>query len=201
MCELAFANLDERYHSEQFHSEQFHSKHRHIKVSDAEIKRGGKTYTAHTLKEIHAQNECAQLFFIAGLDAALTIPKWREANVISQLASIVVARRNEAASVTSQTHNLSYSPTSDGLHSCESNIHAKEAKSKLESKFSVIWLNASIPNISSTQVRRAVRAEISLDNLVPKSVEEYIYKHKLYSEEAHSSSMGSSIAALSSNGY
>ncbi|MGO9489784.1 MAG: nicotinate (nicotinamide) nucleotide adenylyltransferase [Solirubrobacteraceae bacterium] len=58
-----------------------------------EIERGGPSYTADTLSEIHARHPEAELTFIVGADTAGTLPGWREPGRILELARLAVAGR------------------------------------------------------------------------------------------------------------
>ncbi|HEY0739643.1 MAG TPA: nicotinate-nucleotide adenylyltransferase [Herpetosiphonaceae bacterium] len=62
-------------------------------VSDIEIRRGGLSYTVETVAEIHAQHPEAQIFFTVGVDAAVTLPKWREVERLLSLCRIVIVER------------------------------------------------------------------------------------------------------------
>ncbi len=155
----------------------------HIEISDAEITRGGKTYTAQTLLELHEKHPDAQLYFIAGEDAAKTIPKWRDAQTIAKLATIVVAKRRNvenAQCASSTVTQANSSPSPKNFHPSEKSDETSVALQKLNDNFRVIFLDASIPNISSTQIRENVCTGQDISNALPQKVEEYIRKEVLY---------------------
>ena len=62
MCELAFFNEEK------------------VLVSDMEIKRGGKSYTVDTLRELSAPDR--RLFLLMGTDMMLTLDTWRQSEEI-----------------------------------------------------------------------------------------------------------------------
>lgn len=64
-------------------------------ISDIEIKRGGKSYTVDTLKEIKNENPDAELFLFMGDDMLLSFDKWYKHQEILELATIVCACRTE----------------------------------------------------------------------------------------------------------
>jgi nicotinate-nucleotide adenylyltransferase len=64
-------------------------------ISDIEIKRGGKSYTVDTLKQIKEENSDAELFLFMGDDMLLSFDKWYCHQEILQLATIVCACRTE----------------------------------------------------------------------------------------------------------
>ena len=74
MCHLAFGHLP-------------------ATVSDMEINRGGKSYTAQTLEAIKAENPEATLVFLCGTDMFLTLHKWYCPERIMALAEIVYVQR------------------------------------------------------------------------------------------------------------
>ena len=60
-------------------------------VSDIEIKRGGKSYTYLTLEEL--TNSDTELYFLCGTDMFLTLDKWKNPEIIFNLATICCVRR------------------------------------------------------------------------------------------------------------
>ncbi len=77
LCRLAVAD-DERF-----------------EVSLLELERGGASYTADTLRELHARHPEHELTFIVGGDVALSLPAWREPEAVLRLALLAVAEREE----------------------------------------------------------------------------------------------------------
>lgn len=126
-------------------------------VSDYEIKRSGTSYTADTLT--HFRKDDTSLFFLCGTDMFLTLKDWYRPDVICSLASIVLIRRN------------------DGMEE-----EIKRARDILCERFSasVIMLESSPVEISSTKIRNAVSMGEDISRLVPEKVKEYIYDRGLY---------------------
>ncbi|RMI35968.1 nicotinate-nucleotide adenylyltransferase [Streptomyces triticirhizae] len=62
-------------------------------VSRIDIDRGGKTYTIDTLRELRAEYENADLFFITGADALAQILGWRDAGELFSLAHFIGVTR------------------------------------------------------------------------------------------------------------
>ena len=62
-----------------------------VYVSDMEIKRGGKSYTVDTLRELAAPDR--RLFLLTGTDMMLTLDTWYRAEEIFKLCYPVYARR------------------------------------------------------------------------------------------------------------
>ena len=66
----------------------------HFEVSSLEVDRIGTTYTIDTLREIHADLEPTdELFFIMGADALIDLPLWKDAHLVNDYASFLIATR------------------------------------------------------------------------------------------------------------
>jgi nicotinate-nucleotide adenylyltransferase len=64
-----------------------------LEASRLEIDRGGTSYTADTLAELHATHPDAELFVIVGSDAAAGLETWERADEVRDAATIVVVGR------------------------------------------------------------------------------------------------------------
>ena len=64
-------------------------------VSDMEMNRQGKSYTADTLKEIRQQYPDAELWLLMGTDMFLTLQHWYHPEEIMQMAGICAFGRTE----------------------------------------------------------------------------------------------------------
>jgi nicotinate-nucleotide adenylyltransferase len=138
--------------------------HPAFSVSRMEIDEAGPTYTVHTLRRLRADLPDADLFFITGADAILTILTWKDADECLELASFVAATR--------PGHELT------GL----------QGEGLVER---VIVLDVPALAISSTDVRERFAAERSVTYLIPREVEEYARKHGLYGTRGHGLALGS----------
>ena len=58
-----------------------------------EIGRPGPSFTVDTLRELALEQPRDQLFLVVGADAAQDLPRWREADEIARLATLVVVPR------------------------------------------------------------------------------------------------------------
>ena len=67
-----------------------------LEVLDAEVARGGASYTVDTLRALDAADPGDELTFIVGGDMALSLPTWREPGEILRLARLAVAERSGA---------------------------------------------------------------------------------------------------------
>ncbi len=67
----------------------------HFFVDDREVRRPGPTYTVDTLESLREEGY-DNLFLILGSDAVADMPTWKQPERIRQLATIVVARKDQA---------------------------------------------------------------------------------------------------------
>jgi len=125
--------------------------------SDIEIKRDGYSYTADTLADI--KDIYNKIYFIIGEDSLFNIQTWFHPEITMNLATLVVAKRDDHLS----------SEFFDQIKYLEDNYDAH-----IE-----VLPNFDCP-ISSSQIRLNVFNGISIQEMVPKSVEDYIINNKLY---------------------
>ena len=128
-------------------------------VSDMEIARGGVSYTVDTLRELSRPNR--RLFLLCGTDMALTLDQWREPEKIFQLCYPTYVRRE-----------------SDKL--LKNKIIEKNAQYYAKYGRKVRRIMTDAIEISSTEIREAVRAGRDISAYVPPKVAEYIKQHGLY---------------------
>ncbi|WP_062079104.1 nicotinate-nucleotide adenylyltransferase [Demequina globuliformis] len=76
-------------------------------VSAVDVDRGGVTYTVDTLRDLGREYPDAQLYFVTGADALERFSQWRDAHVLSTLATFV--------GVTRPGHSLGQSDTPHSL--------------------------------------------------------------------------------------
>ena len=65
-----------------------------IEVGDAEILRGGPTYSIDTLEHLRMTHSDQQLFLIVGADAATGLHTWHRASELPELAVLVIVDRD-----------------------------------------------------------------------------------------------------------
>ena len=127
-----------------------------VTVSDYEIQKGDVSYTANTLT--HFSNE-GDLYFLCGTDMFLTLSRWYRPDIIFQNATIVLASRENGK---------------------EEEIH--QAKESYEKDYGarIVILNNHVLEISSTEVRNALKQGKDVSRYLSKDVEVYIREHNLY---------------------
>lgn len=130
-------------------------------LSSIEIERKGITYTIDTIKYLQSKFKDVEFYFILGSDSLYNINKWKGYKELLNLCNFIVAKR----------------PSSDNERLAET-IKSLNIKHKAL----IYALEAPLIDISSTQIRDRVKKGLSIEYLVPSSVETYIKKKKLYKD-------------------
>jgi nicotinate-nucleotide adenylyltransferase len=146
-----------------------------VRVSDDELAADGPSYTARTLERIGARGfDPSQIFFITGADAFAEIETWYRYPAVLELAHFVVVSR-PGAPVAGLVERVP--PLRNRMHSCGSTAD-------VSAQPSILLIDAETPDVSSTDIRRRVRAGDSIQGLVPSTVESHILRHGLYTESS-----------------
>ena len=133
-----------------------------FRMSSMEVDRPGATYTLDTLRELRKElSASTEIFFILGLDSYNSLQRWREPEKILELCTLVVVARRGFQDV--------------DLELVESMAPGMSSR--------VVSLRGPLIGVSGTDIRRRIAEGRSICYLVPKAVEEYIYKHGLYKDE------------------
>ena len=145
-----------------------------------ETERAGKSYTVDTLRELHARHPAAQLTFIAGADAARTLPSWREPEALLALAEWAIAARPGAgAEEALRAVDAARSGPQVGPGRAPEGTVAAATEGT-----GVRLLEMEPLEVSSSAVReRAARGE-PIEGLVGQAVAAYIAEHALYGASA-----------------
>ena len=141
MCRLAFSEMEGVY------------------VSDMEIRRGGRSYTVDTLRELAGEDR--RLFFLCGTDMMLTLDQWREPEEIFKLCYPVYIRRESDAEL-------------DPL------IIRKIAEYNAKYGKVVRRIVTDPIELSSSDVRQRLKTGENTCDWLPPSVEKYISDNHLY---------------------
>lgn len=131
-----------------------------VEISDMEITRGGKSYTFETvtlLRETYPEDE---LIFLLGSDMLLSFHMWRNPDVILSHVRICAVTRSDDLD-------------EDGLKDYVRNFFPDKEDRFITCAFDPIEL-------SSTQVRDAIRNRESVEGLVDENVLKYIKEKELY---------------------
>jgi nicotinate-nucleotide adenylyltransferase len=129
-------------------------------IDTIDIERSGPSYTADTLEILSASFAPARLFFLMGEDSLRDLPTWHDPERLLRTAELAVAARpGVAADLASVTRQI---PT------VRARVHLVPTEEIA---------------ISSSEIRRRVRNDLSIRGLVPAAVEAYVRDHGLYRQE------------------
>lgn len=141
MSQLAFGRLSDK-----------------VIISDLEIKRQGKSYTADTIRYFKEQG-FDEIYFLCGTDMLLTLDLWYKPDYILSNAKIVFARReNEAENTEKIAEKIKCFEDKFGAH--------------------IFELKTKVLEISSTQIREDL--QLGECEHLSREVSEYIAKKGLY---------------------
>jgi len=140
---------------------------KYFKISDIEIKRGGKSYTYDTLMYLKSKNKNTKFYLIIGYDNYKDFTCWKNYKEILKNCKTIVLKRflnNE----TKNKHHVSY---------CQKKL--KDVETELPSK-NFIFIDNPILDISSTEIRNRIKKGKSFEFYVTEKVASYIKKNRLY---------------------
>jgi nicotinate-nucleotide adenylyltransferase len=141
------------------------------RVSDEELLRAGSSYTADTLRALHAAGWPAlQIFFILGADAFAEIATWREFPAVLDSAHFVVVARPG----TTLDSALARTPALRGR------TRPLRTAADHAASTGVFLVEAVTRDVSSTTIRGRLQARQPIDDLVPSPVARHIAAHHLY---------------------
>lgn len=128
-------------------------------LSTIEVDRGGASYTADTLRALHAAGKYGELFLIMGTDMLMTLDSgWREPEEICRMCTLAVVARGEGEQAALERK-------------------AEVLKGCYGAKIQVI--DSPVIEVSSTQLR----AGDSLQEMVPSRIYRYIQQNRLYTHK------------------
>jgi nicotinate-nucleotide adenylyltransferase len=139
-------------------------------LSDVEIRREGKSYSIETIAYYHSNiGNKGRLFFILGADAFCEIETWKDYPQLFTLCNfIVISRPNFNPFKATVLQSEGFQNEGKGQHFRHPSGNS-------------LYLHQVTPiGISSTEIRGAIKEGRSIKYLVPKEVEDYIEKHRLY---------------------
>ncbi len=138
---------------------------------DLELREGARSYTSDTLERLHAEGFGAtELFFIAGADAFVEIPTWKNYPSLLDLAHFIVVSRPGVP--------VAELPARLGTTYARASASAAAAADKTM----VFLIDAMTADVSSTAIRRCRAHGESIAGMVPPAVQRHIEQHALYEE-------------------
>ncbi len=144
---------------------------RHFMVSDAEIRRFGRSYTVDTARHfLQTLRQSAGLFLMIGADLFADLETWKEADTLVTLCSLAVHTRvgphESAQDAVAVLKRFGYVKQQDHY------VHP--------SGQTLSFVQTTILPISATLIREKLQRRESIRYLMPPDVEEYIARHGLY---------------------
>jgi nicotinate-nucleotide adenylyltransferase len=119
-------------------------------IDEQEIRRGGISYTIETLRDYAKRFPQAKIFYLIGADNISKLNEWREASELAKLAEFIAIPR------------------------------PGESTAEFPKPFHGRILKGFPIEISSSQIRARVKANLPIENLVPQFVADAIHAAKLY---------------------
>lgn len=146
-----------------------------LQVDAREIRRGGRSYTVDTLRELRSElGERQSLCLIIGADAFLGLPSWQQWQDIPQLAHVVVMQRPGWKLDTGELPEWAAPRLVDD-----------PLRLDKEPAGWIAVVRVAPVNISATEIRRTVGAGGDPGGMLPKAVWDYIQAHGLYGFHAY----------------
>ena len=132
---------------------------RGLTVDDCEIRRDGPSYTVDTLAALHVLHPRTPLCLLMGADAFAHFHTWHRWRDILMLAHLAIIARPGAAPPSAET--------TEALAG-----HSATHSAQLRESLSGRWLELNLPSldISSTRIRRLLKAGQSVRGLVPEAI-------------------------------
>lgn len=130
-----------------------------FQVSDIEVKSDKVCYAVDTMTEFNKIYKNDELYYIIGADSLVTFMQWKDPLKLFKMLHLVVVDRAGA-----DIDNV-----------------AEKYRKDYGAKITICHIEEF--NVSSTEIRNIVKNTGTCKGLVPKIVEEYITKNKLYTED------------------
>lgn len=132
-----------------------------VEVSDFEILKEGKSWTYQTIEHFYKEDQ--RLFFIVGGDMLNDFKTWKFPERILKKATLAVFERQ----------------------SIFTDFEKEQEYFRKNFNTEFVKLSYLGKDFSSTKIRTYAKFSLSLDGLMPKSVEEYIKKNGLYAPDRY----------------
>jgi len=147
---------------------------------DVESASSEKSYTVNTLETLRESYGDAQLFFILGIDAFVDIPNWWQPDRLVSLVNFAVISRPGGRF--SDLLQSPYPGVDEGMLTRLDSGEVEMASAPLKTGKEAFLAKVTHMDISSTEIRRRLKAGLSIKYLLPEAVESFIISHKLYNK-------------------
>jgi nicotinate-nucleotide adenylyltransferase len=128
-----------------------------VEASPLEVEREGPSYAYRTLEQLAEDEPDRELFFLLGADVAAALESWERPERVVELAKLAVVPR----------HGIE-------MEAVDSTLERLGAADRAE------IIEMPLCGVSSTMIRKRVKAERPLRHLVPDPVVELIAEQGLY---------------------
>lgn len=133
-----------------------------FEISTIELDQENKTYAIDTVKKIkEIYGESTEVFFITGADAMIDLPNWKNFEELLSLCKFIGSTR-------------------PGIEDSELAGQIDDIVKNHKADITITQVPALA--ISSTDIRRRVKYNLSIKYLLPSKTEQYIYDQCLYSD-------------------
>lgn len=133
-----------------------------FEISRIEIDSEQKSYAIDTVKRMHKlYGDDTEVFFITGADAIIDLPTWKNFDELLSICKFIGSTR-------------------PGIEDKAFNDQINALVRDYKADITITQVPALA--ISSTDIRRRIKYNLSIKYLLPANVEEYIYEHHLYSD-------------------
>jgi nicotinate-nucleotide adenylyltransferase len=152
-----------------------------FEISDIEIKRKGISYTVDTLEYLRKEYPEEELYFIAGVDAVLDLPKWHRPERILKLADFIVVTRPGVPLQGLQDLMLFFCKPDAVTYTTKKEELLRFINQETEEFIfkPFYFTRVSAISISGSFIRSLIRAGRSIKYLLPEEVEYYIIKNRI----------------------
>jgi len=146
---------------------------RHFMVSDAEIRRAGRSYTVETVRHFRGTLRAqAALFLMMGTDSFIELDTWKDADEIIRSCGIIVHSRG--AAVDAQGSPAALAALQRFGYIAKSGYYVHPSGQTLN------FVSTTFLPISASTIREKLQQQKSVRYLVPADVLDYIQRHALY---------------------
>lgn len=148
-----FASKEHRYNMVKLAVEK------KFEVSDIEVRTDKVCYAVDTMTEMKKTYSNDDLYYIIGADSLVNFMQWRDPLRLFEMLHIVVVDREGA----------------------DIDKVADEYRKKYAAKITICHIDEY--DVSSTKIRNSIKNTGRCIGMLPEKTEEYIIKHKLYTED------------------
>ena len=143
----------------------------HLMLDERELERPGPSYSVDTLTSLRSEYGAQRpIFFVVGQEVFAGFETWHKWQQLLTLANVLVI-------CASRTVELS--PTLARLW--EKRIHGVSEVRRISQPAGCLCaLDMDVAEISATKIRQYIHKGLSIEAMVPKSVQQYLYEHQIY---------------------